>query len=94
MPNLKGANIVEIAKLVLGKLYAEQKHSFEEIKKEIAEWTLCLDKNKALYQGISEGLQKSEFNAKSTEMVVANAREAIAKTQALLEKNEQVLALE
>ena len=35
MRNLEGANMVEIAQLVLGKLRAEQKHSFEETEKEI-----------------------------------------------------------
>ena len=43
--NLEGTNIVEIAQLVLGKLRAEQRHSFEETKKEIAErtdWSLIL----------------------------------------------------
>ena len=57
--NLEGANIVDTAQLVLGKLRVDQKHSFEETEKEIAERTHRLDKNKASYRGLSEDLQKS-----------------------------------
>ena len=86
--NLEGANILETVQLVLFKLHAKQKHSFEETEKKIAERTHRLDKNRASYPGLSKDLQKSEFNTKSTEMVIDNDREAITNVQALLEKNE------
>ena len=42
--NLEGANIVETAQLILGKLRAEQSHSFEETKKVIAARAIVLTK--------------------------------------------------
>jgi len=47
--NPKCASIVEIALLVLGKLHAEQEHSFEEVEKDIAERTRQLDETRDSY---------------------------------------------
>ena len=57
LQNLKGASLVETAQLFLSKLCAEQKHLFEEAEKEIAKRI-----HQVSYQGLSNDLQKLEFN--------------------------------
>ena len=92
--NLEGTSIVETAQLVLGKLHAKQEHTFEEAEKEIAERIRHLDETKVSYKGLSYDLQKLEFNAKSAEQVMASSQKAIARAQALLKDNKQILATE
>ena len=68
--NLEGASPVKTTQLVLSKFHVEQKHFFEEAEKEIVEQTRRLNDNRVNYQGLSNNLQKSEFNAKSVELVI------------------------
>jgi len=90
--NLESVNLVDATQLVLGNLRAEQEHLREEAEKEIAKQALHLDETRASYQGLSNDLHKSKPNAKSAEGVITSAWEAIAKAQALVQDNEQILA--
>jgi len=54
--NLQGTSLVKTPQLVLSKLRIEQKHLFEEAKKEIAERTRHLDDNRVTDQGLSDYL--------------------------------------
>ena len=92
--HLESANQDGIAHFVLGNLCAEHERSLEEAEIEIAERNCCLDETRSSYQGLSDDLQKSEFNAKSAKVVITSAREAITRAQVLLKDNEQILALE
>jgi len=87
----RGSNLVATAQLVLGKFCTDRERLHEEAEKEIAEESRHLDNIRVSYQTLLTNLWNSKLKAKSLEDVIASVREIIAKAQALIQDNEQVL---
>jgi len=79
--------------LTLSKLLAAQEHERKEMEEQTAEEARHLHNFQADYQRLVDDSRESEIVTNSAEQVIATARETTAKVQALIQVNEQKLAV-
>ena len=92
--NVEGASPLVDAQRVSENLRISQEWERKEIEEQIAEEAHCLDDFKDRYQNLADDLQRFEIITKGAEGVIASARTAIAKTQALIHDNKLKLTNE
>ena len=78
---------------MLGKLLAAQAHERKEMEEQMAEEARHLHNFQADYQRLVDDSKESEVVIQNAEQVIATAQAAIVRAQALIQVNEQKLAV-
>jgi len=92
--NLERANPTADAQRASEELHINQEEEQMEIEEQIAECIRHIDIFRISYQGLTDDIHQSEVISKAMEDVIASARVAIAKAQALIQDHELKLANE
>jgi len=80
------------AQAILTRLLSAQEQERQEVEAQITEEISNLDRSQAECQKLTNDSRESELVMQSTELVIINARAAIAKAEAVLTINEKKLA--
>ena len=69
-------------------LLIKQKREQKEIEQRIAECTSHIDSSRVSYQSLIDDIHQSEIVSKTAEDIIASARKAITKAQAVIQDHE------
>ena len=92
--NLERVSLVADTQWVSKDLCIKQEQERREIEERIAECTCQINTFRVSYQGLIDELHQSEVTSKVAEDIIASARVAIAKAQALIQDHELKLVNE
>ena len=92
LKTLEKVSSMDEARSMLGKLLATQEHERKEIEEQMAEEARHIQHFQTDYDRRVGDQKESDVVIHSAEQIIATAQITIAKTQALIEVNEQKLA--
>jgi len=90
---LEKASPVFEARLMLNKIHTTQECERKELEKQMAQEARHLNDFQASYQRLVDDTRESKIITKNAEQVIITTRVAIAKTQVLIQVNEQKLVV-